>query len=35
MNIIINCKHMEVTKNLKDYAEEKIGRFQKYLTTIS
>ncbi len=35
MNIIINCRHMEVTKNLKDYAEEKIGRFQKYLTKIT
>ena len=35
MNIIINCRQMELTKNLKDYAEEKIGRFQKYLTKIS
>lgn len=31
MNIIINCRHMDLTKNLKDYAEEKIGRFEKYL----
>jgi len=35
MNIIINCRQMDLTKNLKDYAEEKIGRFNKYLTNIT
>lgn len=34
MNIIINCKHMDSTQNLKDYAEEKIGKFDKYLNNI-
>ena len=31
MNIIINCRQMDLTKTLKDYTEEKIGRFEKYL----
>ncbi|RJQ49075.1 MAG: ribosome-associated translation inhibitor RaiA [Nitrospiraceae bacterium] len=35
MNIIINCKHMDLTKTLKDYTEEKLGRFEKYITNIS
>jgi len=35
MNIIINCRHMDSTQNLKDYAEEKIGRFDKYLNNIT
>jgi len=35
MNIIINCRHMDLTKNLKDYAEEKIGKFNKYLNQIT
>ncbi len=35
MNIIINCKHMDSTQNLKNYAEEKIGRFDKYLNDIT
>lgn len=35
MNIIINCRQMDLTKNLKDYAEEKIGRFSKYLNNIT
>lgn len=26
---------MDLTKNLKDYAEEKIGRFSKYLTNVT
>jgi len=34
MNIIINCRHMDSTQNLKDYAEEKIGKFDKYLNNI-
>jgi len=35
MNIIINCKQMDSTQHLKDYAEEKIGRFDKYLGNIT
>ncbi|HDN94821.1 MAG TPA: ribosome-associated translation inhibitor RaiA [Nitrospirae bacterium] len=35
MNIIINCRHMDSTQHLKDYAEEKIGRFDKYLNNIT
>lgn len=35
MNISINFRHMDSTQNLKDYAEEKIGRFDKYLNNIS
>lgn len=35
MNIIINCRHMDSTRNLKDYAREKVGKFDKYLNNIS
>ena len=35
MNIIINGRHMDLTENLKDYTEEKINRFEKYLANIS
>lgn len=35
MNVIINGKHMELTENLKVYAEEKIRKFQKYLSNIT
>lgn len=35
MNIIINCRQMDLTKNLKEYAEEKVGKFNKYLGNIS
>lgn len=35
MNIIINGRHMELTENLKHYAEEKIGKFKKYLGNIT
>ena len=35
MNIIINCRQMDLTRNLKEYAEEKIGRFDKYLGNIT
>jgi putative sigma-54 modulation protein len=35
MNIIINGRHMELTENLKGYAEEKIRKFKKYLNNIS
>ena len=35
MNIMITCRHMDLTPNLKDYAEDKISRFNKYLTNIT
>jgi len=35
MNIIINGRHMELTENLKNYAEEKISKFKKYLNNIT
>lgn len=35
MNIKINCKQMDLTPTLKDYAEEKIGKFSKYLHNIA
>jgi len=35
MNIIINARHMELTETLKNYAEEKIGKFKKYLNNIT
>ena len=35
MNIIITGRHMELTDNLKNYAEEKIKKFKKYLGSIT
>lgn len=35
MNIILNGKHLEVTPALKSYAEEKIKKFDKYLSNIT
>ncbi len=35
MNIIITGRRMDLTQNLKDYAEEKIGKFKKYLNNIT
>ena len=35
MDIKVNGRHVEVTEPLRLYAEEKIGRFDKYLTNIS
>ncbi len=35
MNIIINCRQMDLTKNLREYAESKISRFSKYLNNVS
>lgn len=35
MNIIINGRHLEITPALKSYAEEKMGRFDKYLSNIA
>ena len=35
MNIKINCRQMDLTKNLREYAESKIGKFKKYLSNIT
>lgn len=35
MNIIINGRRMDLTPNLKRYAEEKVGKFKKYLNNIT
>ncbi len=35
MNIIVNGRHLEITPALKSYAEDKIGRFDKYLSNIT
>ena len=35
MNIMITCRHMDLTPNLKQYAEDKIGKFNKYLGNVS
>lgn len=35
MNIIVNGRHLEITPALHSYAEEKIGKFEKYLSNIS
>ena len=33
MNIAITFRHLESTEAIKDYAQEKIGRLQKFLRT--
>ncbi len=35
MNIIVNGRHLDVTPALKSYAEEKIGKFDRYLSDIT
>lgn len=35
MNIIVNGRHLEITPALRSYAEEKIGRFEKYISNIT
>lgn len=35
MNIIVTGRHLEVTPALKDYAERKVTRFDRYLSNIS
>lgn len=35
MNIIINGKHLEVTPAIKKYSEDKIRKFERYLSDIS
>ena len=35
MNIIVTGRHLDVTPSLKKYAEEKIKKFNRYLSNIS
>ncbi len=35
MNIIVNGRHLEITPALRNYAEEKIGKFEKYIANIT
>lgn len=35
MNIIVSGRHLEITPALKTYAEEKVGKFGRYLSDIS
>ncbi|MBZ0156765.1 MAG: ribosome-associated translation inhibitor RaiA [Alphaproteobacteria bacterium] len=35
MNVIVNGRHLEITPALKSYSEEKIGKFEKYLSNIT
>lgn len=35
MKIIVNGRHLEITPALKSYSEEKIGKFEKYISSIS
>jgi putative sigma-54 modulation protein len=35
MNIIINCRQMDLTRTLKEYAESKISKFKKYLNNVT
>lgn len=35
MNIIINGRHLEITPALRDYAESKVRKFEKYLSSIT
>ncbi|MBI5639239.1 MAG: ribosome-associated translation inhibitor RaiA [Nitrospirae bacterium] len=35
MNIIVNGRHLEITPPLKTYAEEKVRKFERYLSDIS
>src|SRR5512139_462335 len=35
MNVIVNGRHLEITPALRTYAEEKIGKFEKYVSHIT
>lgn len=35
MNILVNGRHLEITPALKAYAEEKIKKFERYLSNIT
>ena len=35
MNIVTSARHLELTPSLKSYAEEKVAKFDRYLSNIS
>lgn len=35
MKVIVNGRHLDITPALRSYAEEKIGKFEKYLSNIT
>ena len=35
MNILVNGRHLEITPSLKNYAEEKIKKFERYASDIT
>lgn len=35
MNVIVNGRHLEITPALKSYAEEKVKKFERYISDIS
>lgn len=35
MNIVVNGRHLDITPALRSYAEEKIGKFEKYISNIT
>ncbi len=35
MNIIINGRHLDITPAIRDYAESKVRKFEKYLSSIT
>ncbi len=35
MNIVTSARHLELTQALKNYAEEKVAKFDRYLSNIS
>ncbi|MCE5313203.1 MAG: ribosome-associated translation inhibitor RaiA [Nitrospiraceae bacterium] len=35
MNIVVSGRHLEITQALRSYSEEKIGRFEKYVSNIT
>jgi putative sigma-54 modulation protein len=35
MNIIVNGRHLEITQNLRSYAEDKVGKFDRYISNIT
>ncbi|MBI3593195.1 MAG: ribosome-associated translation inhibitor RaiA [Nitrospirae bacterium] len=35
MKVIVNGRHLEITPALRSYAEEKIGKFEKYISNIT
>lgn len=35
MNVIVNGRHLEITPALRSYAEDKIGKFEKFVSNIT